>query len=317
MIYSGIKGTGSYLPENIVTNQDLEKTLDTSDAWILERTGISQRHVASEHETTTSMAAEAAKKAIDASGIDPNEIDLIILATSTPDRSFPSTACLLQAALGIRGCPAFDISAACSGFVYALSMADSFIKTKKAKHALVVGAELITRYVDWTDRSTCILFSDGAGAAVLSAQDEPGILSTHMHADGRHHELLYAGNPLNAVEPSHTIKMKGNEVFRKAVGALESLVSELVEHDGLDEERIDWLIPHQANLRIIQATAKKLNLPMEKVILTVKEQGNTSAASVALALDYGIRSGKIKRGELLLLEAFGAGLTWGSVLLEY
>ncbi len=317
MRYSGINGTGGYLPAKVVTNKDLEKMVDTSDEWIMERTGISQRHVAEEHETTTSMAAAAAKKAIEASQLKPKDIGMIILATSTPDRAFPGTACLLQEALGIRNCPAFDISAACSGFVYGMTIANAFIKTGQANHVLVVGSELITRYVDWKDRSTCILFSDGAGALVLSAQESPGIMATDLHADGRYKDLLYAGCPYSRDNVSPYIQMKGHEVFRKAVNALGSLVTQVAKENNLDKDAIDWLIPHQANHRIIQATAKKLGLPMEKVIMTVKDHGNTSAASVGLALDHGVRTGQIKRGDLLLMEAFGAGFTWGSVLVQY
>jgi 3-oxoacyl-[acyl-carrier-protein] synthase III len=315
--YSGIVGTGGYLPEKVVTNADLEKMVDTTDAWILDRTGISQRHVADKDETTASMAYKASLLALEAASLEAGDIDMILLATSTPDRSFPSTACLLQEMLGIRNSPAFDLSAACSGFMYAMSVADSFIKTGMAKNVLVVGSELITRYVDWTDRSTCILFSDGAGAAILSAQDQPGILSTHIHADGRYKDLLYAESPLNDAAPSHHIQMKGNEVFKMAVNTLGKLVTELVAHHDMDKEAIDWLIPHQANHRIIQATARKLGLSMDQVIMTVNKHGNTSAASVPLALDHGVRTGKIVRGQLLLLEAFGAGFTWGSALIRY
>jgi 3-oxoacyl-[acyl-carrier-protein] synthase III len=315
--YSGIAGTGGYLPEKIITNKDLEKMVDTTDAWIVERTGISQRHVAADHENASSMGEQASLRALDAANMAPDDIDMIIMATSTPDRSFPSSACSLQQRLGIKECPAFDLSAACSGFVYGLSVADNFIKTGMARNVLVVGSEVITRYVDWQDRATCILFSDGAGAVILSQQDEPGVLSTHIHANGRHKDLLYAEHPMTPGATSHTIQMKGNEVFKTAVNTLGKLVTEVIAHHDLSSDAIDWLIPHQANLRIIQATAKKLGLSMEQVIMTVNSHGNTSAASVPLALDDGIRSGKIKKGELLLLEAFGAGFTWGSALIRY
>lgn len=317
MRYSGLSGTGGYLPDKVITNQELEKMVDTTDAWILERTGISQRHVIGEDETTASMAIAAAKQAIKAASLRPSDIDMLILATATPDKSFPSTACQVQRELGIKGGPAFDLSAACSGFMYGVSIADNFIKTGMANHVLVIGSEAITRHVNWKDRSTCILFSDGAGAAVLSVQDKPGVMSTHIHADGRYEHLLYAENPMNNKFNDHYIKMKGNEVFKTAVNTLGKLVEEVVEYHQLSKNEIDWLIPHQANHRIIKATAKKLGLSMDQVIMTVQHHGNTSAASVPLALHEGITSKKIKKGDLLLLEAFGAGFTWGSALIRY
>lgn len=317
-IYTRIIGTGGYLPERIVTNADLEKMVDTSDEWILERTGISQRHVMGDDETTSTMSEMAARRAMEAAGISPDEIELIIIGTSTPDRFFPSTAAILQNRLGIRNqCPAFDVSAACAGFMYGVSIADKFIKSGTIKTALVIGAESLTRLVDWTDRSTCILFSDAAAGFILRADTEPGIIATHIHADGQYNRLLYAANHIGELkEPPH-IKMKGSEVFKIAVNTLHDVVDETLEKNNIQKSDIDWLIPHQANLRIIQATAKKLNLPMERVVLTVKQQGNSSAASVPLAMDIAVRDGRIKRGELLLLEAFGGGFTWGSVLVRY
>jgi 3-oxoacyl-[acyl-carrier-protein] synthase-3 len=316
--YSKITGTGGYLPSKVITNADLEKMVDTSDQWILERTGIRQRHMISEGETTSSMAEMAARRAIEAAGIQPNDIELIIVGTATPDQAFPSTATVLQNRLGIsNGCPAFDISAACTGFIYALSIADQFIRTGAIKTALVLGAESLTRLVDWTDRGTCILFSDGAAGVVLQADNQPGIVATHIHADGQYGPLLYAPNHTGESKESPFIKMKGNEVFKVAVNTLNNIVDETLQKNQLQKSDIDWLIPHQANLRIIQATAKKLNLPMERVVLTVQDQGNTSAASIPLALDIAVRDGRIKQGELLLMEAFGAGFTWGSALVRY
>lgn len=318
MKHARIIGTGSYLPEKTVTNADLEKMVDTNDQWILERTGIRKRHVMGEGETTSMMAEIAARRAIEAAGITPDAIELIIVGTATPDRFFPSTAAILQNRLGIKNtCPAFDIGAACSGFIYALSIADQFIKTGTIKTALVLGAESLTRLVDWTDRATCILFSDGAGGVVLQADDTPGIVATHLHADGQHHALLYAPNHLGEIKEPPFIHMKGSEVFKLAVSRLNDIVDETLEKNNIEKSEIDWLIPHQANLRIIQATAKKLNLPMDRVVLTVQDQGNTSAASIPLALDIAVRDGRIQRGELLLLEAFGAGMTWGSALVRY
>jgi 3-oxoacyl-[acyl-carrier-protein] synthase-3 len=322
-IYSRIAGTGSYLPEKILTNDDLSKIVDTSDEWIAARTGIRQRHIAAEGETTGDLAFHASVRALEAAGVQASELDLIVLGTTTPDLVFPSTACLLQHRLGADGCAAFDVNAACSGFIYALTVADNFIRSGSAKTVLVVGSETLTRMVDWTERTTCVLFGDGAGAVVLKADAETGILSTHLHADGGKKDLLW--NPVgvsvgfNMDEPNAgvRIRMAGSEVFKYAVKALDSVVEETLEANGLDRHDIDWLIPHQANLRIIEATAKRLDMPMERVVVTVDKHGNTSSGSVPLALDEGIRSGKIQRGQLVLLEAFGGGFTWGSALVRY
>ncbi|MGB6976165.1 MAG: beta-ketoacyl-ACP synthase III [Gammaproteobacteria bacterium] len=318
MKYTRIAGTGSYLPEKILSNADLERMIETTDQWILERTGISKRHIMADHETTSSMAEQAARKALEMAEVSPNEVELIILATTTPDRILPSTACILQQRLDISStCPAFDLAAACAGFVYALSIVDQYIRSGTIKTALVVGSEAMSRIVDWTDRSTCILFSDGAGAMVLKADNEPGILATHIHADGRYKDLLYVPNHMGDLKEPPYVKMQGSEVFKIAVNKLNDIVDETLNKSNIDKSQIDWLVPHQANLRIIKAAAKKLGLPMERVILTVQDQGNTSSASVPLALDYGVRSGRIKRGETLLLEVFGAGLAWGSALVVY
>jgi 3-oxoacyl-[acyl-carrier-protein] synthase-3 len=322
-IYSRIAGTGSYLPEKVLTNDDLAKFVDTSDEWITSRTGIRERHVAAEGETTGDLAYHAAVRALEAAGVEASELDLIVLGTTTPDLIFPSTACLIQHRLGANGCPAFDVNAACSGFVYALSVADKFIRSGAAKTVLVVGAETLTRMVDWTERTSCVLFGDGAGAVVLKADSETGILSTHLHADGGKKELLW--NPVGVSvgfkpdEPNVGVRinMTGNDVFKHAVKALDAIVEETLEANGMDRHEIDWLIPHQANLRIIEATAKRLDMPMERVIVTVDRHGNTSSGSVPLALDEAVRSGKVQRGQLLLLEAFGGGFTWGSALLRY
>jgi len=322
-IYSRIAGTGSYLPEKILTNDDLSKIVDTSDEWIAARTGIRQRHIAAEGETTGDLAFHASVRALEAAGVQASELDLIVLGTTTPDLIFPSTACLLQHRLGADGCAAFDVNAACSGFIYALTVADNFIRAGSAKTVLVVGSETLTRMVDWTERTTCVLFGDGAGAVVLKADAETGILSTHLHADGGKKELLW--NPVgvsvgfNADEPNAgvRIRMSGSDVFKYAVKALDSVVEETLEANGLDRHDIDWLIPHQANLRIIEATATRLDMPMERVVVTVDKHGNTSSGSVPLALDEGVRSGKIQRGQLVLLEAFGGGFTWGSALVRY
>lgn len=317
MTYSRVAGTGGYLPEKILSNSNLEQMVDTSDQWILERTGISNRHIMEEHETTSTMAENAARQALEAANIDPKDLELIIVGTATPDRTFPSTACILQNRLGALGCPAFDMGAACAGFIYGLSVADQFIKNGALKNALVIGAESLSRIVDWTDRSTCVLFGDGAGAVVLEAAQEPGILSTHIHANGQYNTLLYAANHIGELKEPPYIKMQGNEIFKIAVKTLGDIVDETLAYNNIDKSDIDWLIPHQANLRIITATAKKLNLPMERVILTVQDQGNTSAASIPLAFNQAVRDGRIKRGETLLLEAFGAGLTWGSALIKF
>ncbi|MDO4708861.1 MAG: beta-ketoacyl-ACP synthase III [Pseudomonadota bacterium] len=323
-IYSRIAGTGSALPKQVVTNHDLAGRMDTSDEWIATRTGIRQRHVAAEGETTATLAREAALRAMQAAAVGADDIDLVVLGTTTPNLIFPSTACLLQAELGISsGCPAFDVNAACSGFIYALSIADKFIRSGDVKTALVVGAETLTRMLDWEDRSTAVLFGDGAGAVVLKADSDTGILSTHLHADGSKKELLW--NPVGVSEgfrPEEKnagvrVLMTGNEVFKHAVKALDAVVEETLEANHLSRSDIDWLIPHQANLRIIEATAKRLEMPMDRVIVTVDKHGNTSSGSVPLALDTAVRSGKVERGQLLLLEAFGGGFTWGSVLLRY
>ena len=322
MIYSRIAGTGSYLPERIITNAEMAKLVDTSDEWIHTRTGIRQRHIAAEGQTTGDLALEAGRRAMESAGVSASDVDLLVVGTTTPDIIFPSTACLVQHRLGANGCAAFDVNAACSGFVYALSVADKFVRNGSSKCALVIGAETLSRMLDWTDRSTCVLFGDGAGAVVLRPDTETGILSTHLHADGGHKELLY--NPVGVSkgftdEKNHGIRvlMTGNEVFKVAVKTLDAVVGETLEANGLDRHDIDWLIPHQANLRIISATAKRLDMPMERVIVTVDRHGNTSAGSVPLALDEAVRTGKVKRGELLLLEAFGGGFTWGSALLRY
>jgi 3-oxoacyl-[acyl-carrier-protein] synthase III len=322
-VFARIAGTGSYLPEKVLTNDDLAKFIDTSDEWIAARTGIRERHVAAEGETTGDLAYHASVRALEAAGVQASELDLIVLGTTTPDLVFPSTACLLQHRLGANGCPAFDVNAACTGFVYALTVADKFIRSGAAKTVLVVGAETLTRMVDWKDRTTAVLFGDGAGAVVLKADNETGILSTHMHADGGKKELLW--NPVGVsvgFKPGEEnagvrIHMSGNDVFKHAVKALDSVVEETLEHNGLDRHDIDWLIPHQANLRIIEATAKRLDMPMERVVVTVDKHGNTSSGSVPLALDEAVRTGKVQRGHLVLLEAFGGGFTWGSALLRY
>jgi len=322
LTYSRIIGTGSYLPEKIVTNADMEKIVDTTDQWIRERTGIEQRHIAADDQFTVDLAEQAAKNAIEMAGKTADDIDLIIVATTTPDRVFPSTACLLQQRLDIHGCAAFDVQAVCTGFVYALTVAEKFIKSGSNKCALVVGAETLSRIVDWTDRGTCVLFGDGAGAVVIEASDEPGIISTHIHADGQYESLLTVPNGVsNGIdklsELDGHIRMKGNEVFKVAVNTLGRIVDETLAHNNMDKSEIDWLVPHQANTRIINATAKKLKMSMDNVVLTVNKQGNTSAASVPLALDTAVRDGRIQRGETLLLEAFGGGFTWGSVLVKY
>lgn len=311
MKYAKITGTGSYLPEKILTNHDLSEMVDTTHDWIVERTGIHKRHVVTEDQTTCDLAEQAARNALDAAGLQPSDIDLIVLATTTPDRIFPSTACLLQKRLGIHGSPAFDVQAVCTGFIYALDIADRFIRTNGAKRALVIGAETMSRIIDWTDRGTCILFGDGAGAVVLEASDEPGILSSHIHADGEFETLLHVPTGEKYME------MQGNEVFKVAVRTLGRIVDETLAHNQLNKSDIDWLVPHQANIRIIQATARKLNMSMDNVVVTVDEHGNTSAASVPLALDHAVRNEQIKPGDLLLLEAFGGGFTWGSALVRF
>ncbi len=321
-MYARIAGTGSYLPEKTLSNGDLEKMVETSDEWIRERTGIRVRHIAAEGETTCDLAEIAARRAMEAANVTAADIDLIIVATTTPDRVFPSTACLLQERLGTAGTPAFDIQAVCTGFVYALGVADKFIRTGAARCALVVGAETLSRILDWTDRSTCVLFGDGAGAVVLEASSDPGILSTHLHADGRYKDLLTVSGGVSQGHASICgdgayIRMKGSEVFKVAVATLGRIVDETLEANSLQKSDVDWLIPHQANIRIIQATARKLQMPMDRVVVTVDQHGNTSAASIPLALDTAVRDGRISRGETLLLEAFGGGFTWGSALVKY
>jgi len=319
-IYSKIIGTGSYLPENVITNADLEKRVETSDEWITERTGIKKRHIVT-GETTADLAERASRSAMQAADVSKDDIDLIIVATTTPDRIFPSTACLLQDRLDIHGCGAFDVQAVCTGFVYGLSVADAFIKTGQAKCVLVVGAETLSNIVDWDDRSTCVLFGDGAGAVVLKASEQAGILSTHIHADGKYKELLTV--PAGVSEKPEVLKsgnafmeMKGNEVFKVAVNTLGRIADETLSSNGMQKSDIDWLVPHQANIRIIKAAAKKLDLSMDRVVVTVDEHGNTSAASIPLALDTAVRDGRIQPGQTLLLEAFGGGFTWGSALLK-
>jgi len=319
MFNAKITGTGSYLPEKIVTNKYFESILDTSDEWIFARTGIKQRHVIAEHESTSSMAEIAANNALQAAGVDASEIDLIIVGTSSPDRVFPSTACILQNKLGTKGGAAFDVQAACSGFVYALGIANQFIKAGGAKKALVIGAEANSRILDYSDRNTCVIFGDGAGAVVLEASEEPGILSTHLHSDGQYQDLLYVNNPIK--DQKHDgdqafMTMQGNDVYKVAVKTLSRIVDETLEANKLRKSDVDWLIPHQANIRIISSVAKKLNMPMERVVLTIEKQGNTSAASVPLALDQAVRDGRVKKGEIVLMEAFGGGFVWGSALVK-
>jgi 3-oxoacyl-[acyl-carrier-protein] synthase-3 len=318
-IYSRIIGTGSHLPARVLTNAELEAQIETTSEWILERTGIRERHIAAEGELTSDLAQQAAEKAIEAAGIDAGEIDLIVVATTTPDRVFPGTACVLQAKLGItNGCPAFDVQAVCSGFVYAVSVADQFIRSGQVRTALVVGAETLSRITDWSDRGNCMLWGDGAGAVVLRASDEPGILATHLHADGRYQDLLFVDGGVSLKkEGACYMRMSGNAVFKMAVNTLDAIVDETLQANGLNKTDIDWLVPHQANIRIIQATAKKLGMSMERVVVTVDRHGNTSAASIPLALDTAVREGKIKVGETVLMEAFGGGFTWGSVLVRF
>lgn len=323
MIYSRIAGTGRYLPDRILTNADLEKMVDTSDEWIRTRTGVESRHIAAERQGTSDLSVEAARLAMEAAGVGPQEIDLVAVGTTTPDLVFPNVGTLVQERLGIHGCPAFSLEAACTGFLYALSIADKFMRAGESKCALVIGAEILSRLIDWTDRSTCVLFGDGAGAVVLKPSEEPGILSCHLGADGRYKELLYypygASKELDkaGVASDAKIIMSGNEVFKVAVKTLGNVAEQALRANGIETDEVDWFVPHQANLRIIQATAKRLGLPMEKVILTVQDHGNTSAASVPLALDVAVRDGRVQRGQLVLMEAFGGGFTWGSALMRY
>jgi 3-oxoacyl-[acyl-carrier-protein] synthase III len=317
---SKIAGTGSYLPAKILSNKDLETMVDTTDDWIFSRTGIRERHIAATGEFTSDLALQAALKAIEASGIKANQIDLIIVATTTPDKIFPSVATMLQRKLGIAGCPAFDIQAVCSGFVYALATADNFIKSGAAKCALVIGAETFSRITDYTDRSNCILWGDGAGALILCASQadtnsKEGVISTHLHADGNYENMLHV--PRKTDGTPDTVLMEGNTVFKLAVNTLDQIVDETLSANGMQKSDINWLVPHQANIRILQATAKKLDMSMDKVVVTVDKHGNTSAASIPLALDVAVRDGRIKRGEIILMEAFGGGFTWGSALIKY
>jgi 3-oxoacyl-[acyl-carrier-protein] synthase-3 len=314
MIFSKIAGTGSYLPQKILSNKDLETMVDTTDEWIFTRTGIRERHIAAEGELTSDLALEAAKNAIESAGIEANAIDLIIIATTTPDKIFPSVATMVQRKLGISGCPAFDVQAVCSGFIYALTTADNFIKAGSAKCVLVIGAETFSRITDYTDRSNCILWGDGAGAVILKASSEQGILSTHIHADGNYESMLHVPRKANSID---TVVMEGNPVFKMAVNTLDQIVDETLTANNMQKSDIDWLVPHQANIRILQATAKKLDMSMDKVVVTVDKHGNTSAASIPLALDVAVRDGRIQRGNILLMEAFGGGFTWGSALVKY
>ena len=321
MIYSKIAGTGRYLPEKILTNFDLEKMVDTTDEWIRTRTGVERRHAVAPDQTTSDMCVEAAKKAMESAGVGPGDIDFVAIGTTSPDLIFPNVATLVQHRLGIPACPAIGMEAACTSFIYALTTVDKFIKTGEVKCALVVGAECITKLVDWNDRNTCVLFGDGAGAVIVKPSDEPGILTTHLGADGQYKELLYypvgASHHLaKAGTDEASIMMTGKEVFKVAVSKLGDVALQALEAAGISKDELDWLVPHQANIRIIQATAKRLGLPMEKVIVTVQDHGNTSAASVPMALDVGIRDGRIKPGQLVLMEAFGGGFTWGSILMR-
>ncbi|WMC12225.1 ketoacyl-ACP synthase III [Oceanimonas pelagia] len=317
---SKILGTGSYLPQDVRTNADLERMVETSDEWIVERTGIRERRIAGAEETVATMSYGAALRALEAAGIEAGQLDMIVLATTSADNAFPAAACEVQAMLKVPGIPAFDLAAACAGFSYALSVADQFIKSGQARHVLVIGADALSRMCDPEDRSTIILFGDGAGAVVLGASEEPGILSTHLHADGAYGELLklpHRQRGVTGTEMDAYMHMKGNEVFKVAVSRLSDIVTQTLEANGIDKSELDWLVPHQANYRIINATARKLNMPIERVILTLDKHGNTSAASVPIALDEGVRDGRIQRGQLVLLEAFGGGFAWGSALVRF
>ena len=319
MTYSKIIGTGSYLPEKILTNQDLESIVDTNDSWIRTRTGIEQRHIAADNEMASDLAVNACLKAIESADISIDKIDLIIVATTTPDMTFPSTACILQNKLGIKDCPAFDVQAVCSGFVYALATADMFIRAGKYKTALVVGTEIYSRLLDWSDRSTCVLFGDGAGAVLITKSDEPGILSNHLHANGSHYNTLsLPGNISHGkIQGNPFVTMEGNTVFKFAVKVMEEIVYEALSENNLQTSDIDWLIPHQANIRIIRSTAKKLGISMKKVVTTIAQHGNTSAASIPLALDLAVRDKRIKSNQYVLLEGVGGGFTWGAVLIRW
>ncbi|PCH85895.1 MAG: 3-oxoacyl-ACP synthase [Piscirickettsiaceae bacterium] len=319
MFNAKITGTGSYLPEKVVTNKEFESIIDTTDEWIFARTGIRQRHVVAEHETSSSMAEIAANHALQAAGIDASDIDLIIVGTSSPDKTFPSTACILQHKLGAGDCAAFDVQAACSGFIYGLGIAHQFIKAGGAKKALVIGSEANSRILDMSDRGTCVIFGDGAGAVVVEASDDKGILSTHLHTDGQYQDMLYINNPIKDQkqhgEQSY-MWMLGNDVYKVAVKTLGRIVDETLDANNMQKSDVDWLIPHQANIRIISSVAKRLNMPMEKVVLTIENQGNTSAASIPLALDMAIRDGRVKPNDVVLMEAFGGGFVWGSALVR-
>jgi len=314
MIFAKIAGTGSYLPNKILTNAELESMVDTTDEWIVARTGIKERHIAAEGEFTSDLAFNAAKNAIESAGITAADIDLIVVATTTPDKIFPSVATMVQRKLGIAGCPAFDVQAVCSGFIYALTTADNFIKAGSSKCALVIGAETFSRITDYSDRGNCILWGDGAGAVILQASNEPGIISTHLHADGNYESMLHVPRNANGID---TVVMEGNPVFKMAVNTLDQIVDETLAANNMQKSDIDWLVPHQANIRILQATAKKLDMSMDRVVVTVDKHGNTSAASIPLALDTAVRDGRIKRGDVILMEAFGGGFTWGSALVKY
>ncbi len=322
MKYSNITGTGRYLPDKVLTNFDLEKMVNTTDEWIRTRTGIERRHIAADDETTSDLCVHAAVEAMEAAGVTAADIDFVVVGTTTPDLVFPNVGCLIQDRLDIHGPAAFSVEAACSGFIYALAIADKFVRSGESKCALVLGAETLSKFVDWTDRDTCVLFGDGAGAVILEPADEPGIISTHLHADGKYKDLLFFPSGVskgfdNLKSGKDFVRMRGNEVFKVAVMTLGRIVDETLQANKLEKSDIDWVIPHQANIRIINATAKKLAMPIERVVVTVTEHGNTSAASVPMALDVAIRDGRIKRGETLLLEAFGGGFTWGSALIRY
>ena len=322
-IISKLAGCGSYLPQNTVTNDELAKKVDTTDEWIVARTGISQRHFAADDEYTSDLALKAAERALEHAGIDGADIDLIVVGTTTPDRTFPAVAVLIQKEIGCRTGAAFDVQAVCSGFIFAMSVVDSMIKTGQAKNALVIGAETISRIIDWEDRTTCVLFGDGAGAIVIQAEEVDdqmegeGVLSTHIHSDGKLEELLYCSGGVSTTQTSGYLTMAGKEVFKHAVTNLAAVVGEALEANNLQDSDLDWLVPHQANMRIITSTAKKLKMPMDKVILTVQQHANTSAASIPLALDHGVKTGLIKRGDLILMEAMGGGLTWGAALARW
>ncbi len=318
-----ITGTGSYLPEKIMTNEDLAKIVDTSDEWIVARSGIKQRHIAADGELTSDLGTNAARKAMEAAGVGPDDIDLVLVATATPDETFPATATTIQKNLEIKQGFAFDVQAVCTGFIYALATADNFIKAGQVNRALVIGAETFSRILDWEDRTTCVLFADGAGAIILEASEQPGtnqdrgMLTSHLHADGNHHDLLYVDGGPSSTQTTGHLRMQGREVFRHAVNNLASVVGEALDATGLAPEDIDWLIPHQANKRIIDGTGRKLKMDPAKVVITVDRHGNTSAASVPLALDEAVRDGRVQKGDLLLLEAMGGGFTWGSALVRF